>query len=149
MMLVVVRPAYLATVQRAGCIPAQRRSARDLVDSVSAIRQWYTSRVKAASLLRYARRLAGLTQRQLAVLAGVPQATVGRIETGQITPRVDTLEKLLRAAGRELNVGARPGIGVDRSQIRELLRLTPGQRLELAARDAAGLGRLQARTTQR
>ena len=100
-------------------------------------------------MLRYARRLAGLTQRQLAVRAGVPQATVGRIETGQITPRVDTLEKLLRAAGRELNVGARPGIGVDRSQIRELLRLTPGQCLDLAARDAAGLGRLQARTTPR
>ncbi len=102
--------------------------------------------MKAASMLRYARRLAGLTQRQLAERAGVPQATVGRIEAGQITPRVDTLEKLLRAAGQELNVSARPGIGVDRSQIRELLRLTPGQRLDLATRDAAGMGRLQGRT---
>ncbi len=95
-------------------------------------------------MLRSARRLVGLTQRQLAERAGVPQATVGRIEAAQITPRVDTLEKLLRATGHELNVGARPGIGVDRSQIRELLRLTPGQRLELAARDAAGIGRLLA-----
>jgi transcriptional regulator with XRE-family HTH domain len=96
-------------------------------------------------MLRYARRGAGLTQRQLAMRAGVPQATVGRIEAGLITPRVDTLEKLLRASGQELAVGPRPGLGVDRSQIRELLRLTPRQRLELAVRDAAGMGRLLAR----
>ena len=74
------------------------------------------------------------------------QATVGRIESGQITPRVDTLENLLRAAGQELNAGARPGRGVDRSQILELLELTPAQRLELAAADAIGLARLEAQT---
>ena len=96
-------------------------------------------------MLRYARQLAGLTQRQLAELAGVPQATVGRIEGGLVTPRTDTLERLLRAAGLELTVGSRPGIGIDRSQIRELLRLTPRQRLDLAAGDAAGLARLQVR----
>lgn len=98
--------------------------------------------MKAARLLRYARRGAGLTQRQLAERAGVPQATVGRIEAGQVTPRTDTLDGLLRATGQELGIGPRPGTGVDRSQIRELLRLTPLQRLELAARDAAGLDRL-------
>jgi transcriptional regulator with XRE-family HTH domain len=96
-------------------------------------------------MLRDARRLAGLTQRQLAERARVPQATVGRIESGQITPRVDTLENLLRAAGQELTQSPRPGRGVDRSQINELLRLTPKQRLELAAQDAAGLARLDAR----
>ena len=101
--------------------------------------------MQAAVILRSARRDARLTQRQLADRAGVPQATVGRIESGQITPRVDTLDNLLRAAGQELNAGARPGIGVDRSQIRELLRLTPGQRLQLASQDAAGIGRLLAR----
>jgi len=95
-------------------------------------------------MLRDARRLAGLTQRQLADRAGVAQATVGRIESGQITPRVDTLENLLRAAGQELAPSPRPGTGVDRTQIRELLRLTPGKRLELAAADAIGLGRLDA-----
>jgi transcriptional regulator with XRE-family HTH domain len=101
--------------------------------------------VKAATALREARRVANLTQRQLAQRAGVPQATVGRIEAGFTTPRVDTLETLLRAVGKELSVSTRPGIGVDRSQIRELLHLTPRQRLELAARDAAGIGRLLAR----
>jgi transcriptional regulator with XRE-family HTH domain len=94
-------------------------------------------------MLRYARQRAGLTQRQLAERAGVPQATVGRIEGGLVAPRTDTMERLLRAAGLELTVGSRPGIGIDRSQIRELLRLTPRQRLDLAAGDAAGLARLQ------
>ena len=101
--------------------------------------------MKAATTLRDARRLANLTQRQLAERAHMPQATVGRIEAGLITPRVDTLEKLLRAAGQELTMSARPGIGVDRGQIRELLRLSARQRLELAAGDAAGIGRLRAR----
>jgi transcriptional regulator with XRE-family HTH domain len=96
-------------------------------------------------MLRDARRLAGLTQRQLAGRAGVAQATVGRIESGQITPRVDTLENLLRVAGQELTPSAHPGRGVDRSQIHELLRLTPAQRLELAAADANGLVRLEAK----
>jgi transcriptional regulator with XRE-family HTH domain len=100
--------------------------------------------MKASTTLRDARRLANLTQRQLAERAHMPQATVGRIEAGLIIPRVDTLEKLLRAAGQELTATPRPGIGVDRSQIRELLRLTPRQRLELAAGDAAGMGRLTA-----
>ena len=101
--------------------------------------------MRAATALRDARRIANLTQRELAQRAGVPQATVGRIEAGLITPRVDTLENLMKAAGKELTVSARPGIGVDRSQILELLRLTPRQRLELAARDAANIGRLLAR----
>ena len=99
----------------------------------------------ASRILRDARRLGGYTQRELAERAGVPQATVGRIEAGSVSPRVDTLEKLLRAADGELRVHARPGKGVDRSQIRELLRLTPMQRLELAAGDAVGLGRLRPR----
>lgn len=107
----------------------------------------YTPRMRAATALRDARRLANLTQRQLAQRAGTPQATVGRIEAGLITPRVDTLERLLRAAGLELSVSPRPGNGVDRSQIRGLLRLTPRQRLELAAGDVAGIGRLMARPT--
>lgn len=97
----------------------------------------------AATILRLARQHAGLTQRQLAHRAGVPQATVGRVEAGHITPRVDTLEQLLRAAGEELSAHPRPGAGIDRSQIRELLRLTPRRRLELAALDAAALARLQ------
>lgn len=38
--------------------------------------------VRAAALLREARRSAGLSQRALAEKAGVPQSTVARIESG-------------------------------------------------------------------
>lgn len=95
--------------------------------------------MNAAAALKSARLSASLTQRQLADRARVPQATVGRIESGQITPRVDTLDRLLRASGHEISVAVRPGAGIDRTTIRELLRLTPGQRLDLAARDAAAM----------
>jgi transcriptional regulator with XRE-family HTH domain len=103
-------------------------------------------RVRVSILLRRVRRGSGLSQRALARRAGVPQSTVARIELGALSPRTDTLERLLLAAGQELSVEPKLGIGVDRSQIRDLLRLAPRQRLELAARDAAGLRRLDLRT---
>lgn len=62
----------------------------------------------AASLLRRARTSAGLTQRALAAAAGTSQAAVAAIETGRKQPTVETLDRLLRAAGTEL-VAADPG----------------------------------------
>jgi transcriptional regulator with XRE-family HTH domain len=93
----------------------------------------------AARLLAHARRRSGLSQRALARAAGLPHSTVARIELGRLSPRTDTLERLLRAAGGTLAVEPARGQGVDRSQIRELLRLTPGERARLAAADAAAL----------
>ena len=55
----------------------------------------------------------------------MPQSTVARIETGTIYPRSDTLERLLGAAGRRLVSEPKAGYGVDRTQIRTLLALTP------------------------
>jgi predicted transcriptional regulator len=80
-----------------------------------------------------------LTQRELARLAGVPQSTVGRIEGGIIDPRTTTLDQLLRATGGTLAAEPTLGIGVDRSQIRELLALSPAQRARLAVDDARNL----------
>jgi transcriptional regulator with XRE-family HTH domain len=96
----------------------------------------------AARLVTYARRRAGLSQRGLARAAGVPHSTVARIELGQLSPRTDTLERLLRAAGHSVASEPALGIGIDRSQIRELLDLTPRQRAELAAADARALQQL-------
>jgi transcriptional regulator with XRE-family HTH domain len=90
-------------------------------------------------MLRYARRQSGLTQRALAQAAGVPQSTVARIELGQLNPRFDTLDRLLRAAGQSVELAPELGRGIDRSLIRELLRLSPGERARLAAADADGL----------
>jgi len=41
--------------------------------------------------------------RALARLAGVPHSTVARIELGRLSPRTETLERLLRAAGQTLS----------------------------------------------
>lgn len=100
--------------------------------------------MNAAGLLKYARRRSGLSQRALATAARVPQSTVARIELGQLSPRTDTLERLLVATGRTLSTEPELGQGVDRSQIRELLRLTPGQRARLAAADAANMAAFDA-----
>ena len=103
----------------------------------------------ASRIVRYARQKAGLTQRALARAAGVPQSTVARIETGQLAPRVDTLNRVLRAAGHALALEPALGIGVDRTQIRELLRLTPGERARLAAADAAAVESITRRLERR
>lgn len=68
--------------------------------------------------------------------AGIPQSTVARIELGQLSPRVDTLDRLLRAAGQTLNTEPLQGVGIDRGQLRELLALTPTARVRLATVDA-------------
>lgn len=70
-----------------------------------------------------------MSQRALAIAAGVPQSTVARIEIGTLSPRTDTLERLLRAAGQTLSAEPRIGVGVDRSLIRAFLSLTPGERV--------------------
>lgn len=98
--------------------------------------------MKAARLLRTARRRAGLSQRDLVAVAGVPQPAIARIESGRVQPRVDTLDRLLEACGWDLEVAPRLGIGVDRTVMRRLLRLTPMERLEIAVADARGLERL-------
>jgi transcriptional regulator with XRE-family HTH domain len=99
--------------------------------------------MKAARALRWARRRAGLSQRALAERSGVPQSTIGRIEAGMVDPRVGTLRRLLRACGFDLEVEPALGEGIDRSQIRELLVLSPDQRLALAADGARVLETLR------
>lgn len=98
--------------------------------------------MKAARFLRTARRRAGMSQRELAEAAGVPQPAIARIESGKVQPRVDTLDRLLKACGSDLEVSPRLGIGLDRTVMRRLLRLTPEERLALAVADARGLERL-------
>lgn len=87
----------------------------------------------AARVLRQARRRAGLTQRELAGKAGVPQSQVAKIESGAIVPRVDTLDRLLEACGEGLESLPRPGRGVDRSLPRNLLALDPATRARVAS----------------
>jgi transcriptional regulator with XRE-family HTH domain len=89
--------------------------------------------MEAGSLLREARLRAGLTQRELARVADVPQPAISRIERGHVSPRLDTLDQLLKGCGLGLDLVDRPGRDVDRTLIRERLRLSVAQRARLAA----------------
>ena len=86
-----------------------------------------------------------MTQRELAAAASVPQATVGRIEAGSVSPRADTVARLLHAAGYEVAVEPHLGIGVDRSLIRDRLRLTAAQRIRLAVDEANAMPEIRIR----
>jgi uncharacterized protein len=63
--------------------------------------------VDSSELLLEARRSAGLTQAELARRANTSQAMVARYETGVASPTVRTLRRLLRAAGRDLELSSR------------------------------------------
>jgi len=86
-----------------------------------------------------------MTQRDLARAAGVPQPTVARIESGAVSPRTDTFSLLLRSAGHEMLVEPRLGQGIDRSLIRDRLRLTPAERIKLAVDEARAMPRIAIR----
>jgi transcriptional regulator with XRE-family HTH domain len=83
-----------------------------------------------------------MSQRALSARTGIAQATIARIETGRDNPRVDTLERLLRACGDSLEAVPRAGVGIDRTEIRELLALTPAERVATLAEEATVLARL-------
>lgn len=61
------------------------------------------AKLNSALALMEAREAAGLTQRELAELASVPQSTVARIELGNNTS-FDTLSKIANALGKQLKV---------------------------------------------
>ena len=85
-----------------------------------------------AELLRDARLRAGLTQRALARKARTAQSVVARIESGATSPAWDTLARLLKAAGFEIDATLRPLVA-QRSHmlddVTRILHLTPEQRL--------------------
>jgi transcriptional regulator with XRE-family HTH domain len=61
-------------------------------------------RFPAAGLVRRARRINDMSQRQMAVMAGVSPSTVGRVESGAIRPTLDLLQRLLATTGLYLVV---------------------------------------------
>ena len=107
--------------------------------------------MQAARVLRTARRRGGMTQRDLSAASGIPQPSIARIENGTSVPRIDTLQRLLHAAGHDLELEARLGEGVDRTPIRAMLAMTPDERGRSAARAGQNLIRLlrQARVNDR
>jgi predicted nucleotidyltransferase/DNA-binding XRE family transcriptional regulator len=94
----------------------------------------------ASALIRDARRAAGLSQAELARRAGTSQPAIARYESGDTSPSVVTLDRLLRAAGRRLVLGSEVGAAAaDASHAR--LRALQAQRRGIRALVRAHGGR--------
>src|SRR5262245_16876303 len=101
------------------------------------------ARMDAGALVRRARDLAGLTQRELARRCNTTQSVVARIETGRTDPSTATLARLLAAAGFELRSVLTPIPVADSHMLEDVARilaLTPEQRL----REVANVSRFAA-----
>jgi transcriptional regulator with XRE-family HTH domain len=89
-------------------------------------------------LLRDARRAAGLTQAELASRLGTTQSAIARLEREAANPRIETLDRALRACGRELSLAARPHkSSIDETLVAAHLRMPPGERLKSFERSYA------------
>ena len=85
----------------------------------------------AAALLRRVRQRSGLSLRGLAVRADTSHSALSAYESGRKVPSVETLDRIVRAAGFELGIELVPAVGgVDRTaRGRELVEV-----LDLAGR---------------
>ena len=91
--------------------------------------------MEAAAIIRRARTEAALTQQQLARRLGVTQAALAQLEKPGANPTVATLDRVLRAAGRRLELRlARVEPSVDPTLLREALGLEPAKRIATAER---------------
>ena len=98
-------------------------------------------RKRGGELVKEARSRAGLTQLQLARRLGTGQSVIVRWERGERSPTFETVLRCLTVCGFELEtrLAPREPTGVDAAAITRLLRLTPTERLELAASEANNL----------
>ncbi|MGH2755143.1 MAG: helix-turn-helix transcriptional regulator [Actinomycetota bacterium] len=62
----------------------------------------------AGNLIKVARHDSGLSQRKLARRAGTSQATISAYESGSKSPTLDTLARIVRAAGQDLLIQVVP-----------------------------------------
>ena len=92
-------------------------------------------------LIKHARRRYGLGQAELAERLGTSQPAISRIERDQVSPTLETLERILNALGETLEVstlalGEPPPGGSNQSiaELRADYRLSAEERLTQAAR---------------
>lgn len=88
-----------------------------------------------AELIRGTRHRHGVSQRSLARRARTSQTHIARIESGQVSPSVATLDRLLAVMGERLDVRALPGPEPNQplADARADLKLTSGERVVQAA----------------
>lgn len=83
----------------------------------------------SGKVIREARLLAGLSQRQLAERAGVPRPSIVRWERGNVEPGFDMARRLLRACGFDVSLVRYEPDATAQHRLGERLELTPQERL--------------------
>jgi transcriptional regulator with XRE-family HTH domain len=99
--------------------------------------------MSSATLIRNARRRAGVTQGELASRLGKSQSEIGRWERGEVKPSFETLQRVVRACGLELTVGLANGDDSYLSDIDQMLALAPRERIARAADLAIAMRRMR------
>jgi hypothetical protein len=101
--------------------------------------------VETGGLIRRTRERHGLSQKRLALRAGTDQAAISRIERGETSPSLETIERLMAAMGERLSIQPEPvERDYDPLHMRASLERTPEERLRLAI----SWNRLAGRLTQ-
>ncbi len=93
-----------------------------------------------ASILREARLRAGLTQAELGKRAGTTQSSIARWETGRSRPPLETLMRLVRACGLELQIELGTTDPSEVSLLERTLALSPAERLDQLVRAVRFIG---------
>jgi transcriptional regulator with XRE-family HTH domain len=74
-----------------------------------------------------------LTQTQLALRAGSTQAAISRLERGELSPTIETIERLLAVMGEEAEIAVhRASTDCDRDRLHALRSRPPAERLAQA-----------------
>jgi transcriptional regulator with XRE-family HTH domain len=84
----------------------------------------------AATLIKDARKNAGLSQAELARRLQTTQSAVARLESPSSNPRLDTLDRAIAATGQELTLAvSAQAPQVDETMTATNLRMSPAERL--------------------
>jgi len=101
--------------------------------------------MSSATIIRNARKRAGLTQAQLAERLAKSQSEIGRWERGEVQPSFETLQRVVAACGLELVAQTYNADDSYDAHVADMLRLTPGERVRESARQAEAFMRLSPR----
>ena len=85
--------------------------------------------MSSATLIRQARKRAGLTQAELASKVATTQSAVARWERGASRPTVERLQSLVEACGLELSFGLTPRNDDELAALRRNLTLSVDERV--------------------
>jgi ribosome-binding protein aMBF1 (putative translation factor) len=97
--------------------------------------------MRGSTLVREARRRAGLSQADLAARVQTTQSAIARLESGATAPSLERVTELVRACGFDLEVQLVPRDDAAVAAARRNRRLTPEERLQKATDVTAFINR--------